>query len=293
MNSFRYFFYCLSILGLASLISPFNLPGQVSLGGNNDKQDFPYSLKASKDLVILPVSTGLLVAGLVGNELHQAMTGTEILALNRSSLLPIDSRVIYNWNPKLNNIRETFEPASFIAGLGIIGIISRQHIIQEKNYNPAITLLTMYAEGAFLSEGMVLLSKVSISRPRPFTYNSNLSLDYRVRSSANNESFFSGNATVLFYNATFISQVLTDIYPGKPWLPYVWAGSHAIASLSGYWSVKSGMHFPTDVIAGAIWGSSMALIVTMVHKKKNKRVKIIPWASNIGQGATLQLSLEP
>lgn len=267
--------------------------GQSHAGNSDSKPGFPYHLEASKDFVIFPISTGLMAAGITGKALHQAMDDSEILSLNSNSLLAIDYKAIANWDPELNRIRESFEPASFVAGLGMIGIVGGQYMKQKRDIKPALTLLTMYVEGAFLAEGMVLLSKTVITRPRPYAYNSSLSLEYRAGSSTNNESFISGNATVLFYNATFISQVLTDLYPGKSWLPYVWAGSHGLAALSGYWSVKSGMHFPTDILAGAIWGSSMALLVTQIHKKKNRKIKILPWASNIGQGATLLLNLKP
>lgn len=293
MSSFRYFLRCFIFIGYVLLVSPTCLNGQSTEEDRESKTDFPYSLEASKDYIIFPIGAGMIAVGGYKKINHQPMTSSEILALNKNSLLSIDSKTIGNWNPRLNQIRESFEPASFIAGLGLIGYVGGQHLIQKRNISPAITLLAMYTEGVFLSEGMVWLSKTIIKRPRPYSYNSELSLEYRAGSSTNNESFISGNATVLFYNATFISQVLTDIYPGESWLPYVWAGSHGLAVLSGYWSVKSGMHFPTDIIAGAIWGSSMAFLVTQIHKKKSQRVKIIPWASNIGQGATLQLSLGP
>lgn len=286
MRSFNYFLIFLFVIVQVSLIYPINTHGQSHAENNDSKPGFPYHLEASKDFVIFPISAGLMAAGITGKVLHQAMNDSEILSLNSNSLLAIDYKAIANWNPELNRIRESFEPASFVAGLGLIGIVGRQYMKQKRDIKPALTLLSMYIEGVFLAEGMVLLSKTVITRPRPYAYNSSLSLEYRAGSSTNNESFISGNATVLFFNATFISQVLTDIYPEESWLPYVWAGSHGLAALSGYWSVKSGMHFPTDILAGAIWGSSMAFLVTRIHKKKSQRVKIIPWASNIGQGVT-------
>jgi len=265
--------------------------GQSITEHDNGKQNFPYSLEGSKDHFMLPISSGLMTAGIVGNALHKPMTDIEILSLNSNSLLNIDFNATQNWSPRLNTIRETLEPASFVAGLALIGVIGGQHLVAEENIKPLVTLMTMYSEGTFLSIGMVLLSKAVISRPRPFTYNSDLTLDFRTRASNNNESLISGNATVLFYNATFISQMLTDIYPESSWLPYVWIGSHSLAALSGYWSVKSGMHFPTDIIAGAVWGSSMAILVTQLHKKEHNRIKVYPWASNTGYGASLLLCL--
>jgi len=293
MSSFRFLLHYFLILGYVLLISPTRLNGQTEPKNKDSGREFPYSLEASKDLVLLPVGTSMFFMGGYKKINHLPMTSIEILSLDKNSLFLIDSKTIGNWNPRLNQIRESFEPASFIAGLGLIAYAGRQYLIQEGNTRPALTLLTMYAEGALLSEGMVWLSKTIIKRPRPYTYNSDLSIDFRAGSSTNNESFISGNATVLFYNATFISQVLTDLYPGKSWLPYVWTGSYGLAVLSGYWSVKSGMHFPTDVIAGAIWGSSMAFLVTHIHKKKTRKIKIVPWATTEGKGATLLLKLRP
>ncbi len=132
-------------------------------------------------------------------------------------------------------------------------------------------------------EGTVLLTKALIQRPRPYTYNTSLDLAQRL-SSANNESFLSGNAGVLFYHATFASLVIRDLYPEKPWLPYLFAATHGLAALSSYWSVRSGMHFPSDVLAGALWGSGVAILVTQLHKTKARQLKLTPWALQLGKG---------
>ena len=141
----------------------------------------------------------------------------------------------------------------------------------------------MYIEGAYLTEGMVLISKALIKRPRPYTYNSSLEIDQKL-SSANNESFISGNAAVLFYHASFLSLIMHDLYPGKAWLPWLYTSTHALAALSGYWSVRSGMHFPTDILAGALWGSGMAFLVTRLHKEKTQNLSIKPWVTQLGKG---------
>jgi len=65
------------------------------------------------------------------------------------------------------------------------------------------------------------------------------------------------------------------------WIPAVWAGTHGIAVLSAYWSVKSGRHFPSDVWVGAIWGSSVAYLITQLHRSENKKLRIVPWMTSL------------
>lgn len=251
-----------------------------------EKKEFPYTLSPYREAALMVGGTSLLYAGAFTQTKLEPFDINDIRSLSTDNLLFFDRWATNQWSPRFNNIRETLEPASIVGSLGFIGLYGLHTKIQSYSWTPFMTLTMMYFEAAYLTEGMVLLSKSLIKRPRPYAYNDNVPMEDRLRS-ANNESFISGNAAILFFNATFTSKVLSDIFPNKAWVPYFWAGTHSLALLSGYWSVKSGMHFPTDILAGAIWGSGMALLVTHLHKKKTSKVSLTPY----GSGAKLLIRL--
>ena len=67
--------------------------------------------------------------------------------------------------------------------------------------------------------------------------------------------------------ATFTSKVFMDIH-GRSTLSYViWGSTLSVAAATGYARVKSGVHFPTDVIAGALVGGAIGYLVPALHKK--------------------------
>ena len=264
------------ILFFICILLPDALLAQQSNGSHDT--DFPYQLSSLTDIYLIGSGTALLYTGGLLQGSLKPMGVTELSLLNASDVWFVDRFATNNWNPELNTIRETFEPASIVSAAGMLAFVGLQKRIRDYTWTPMKTLALMYLEGAYLTEGTVLLTKAITKRPRPYAYNPSLPIEQKARS-ANNESFFSGNAGLLFYHASFISLVLNDIYPGQKWVPYVFAGTHGLALLSGYWSIKSGMHFPTDILVGALWGSGMAYLVTRLHKSKTRRISVSPWTA--------------
>jgi membrane-associated phospholipid phosphatase len=77
-------------------------------------------------------------------------------------------------------------------------------------------------------------------------------------------SFPSSHASNHFALAVFLSLVLRKTYASIGFL--LWAGSIAFAQ------VYVGVHFPSDVIAGAIFGSVLAFVVYCIYKRVDKVV---------------------
>jgi len=106
--------------------------------------------------------------------------------------------------------------------------------------------------------------KKAIQRPRPHTSYPNEIAAYETETSF---SFPSGHTSLAFTTATALSLKYPKWYVIAP--SYFWACS------VGYSRMNLGMHYPSDVIAGAILGSGSAYITYKVNnwfwKKHNKR----------------------
>jgi membrane-associated phospholipid phosphatase len=104
---------------------------------------------------------------------------------------------------------------------------------------------------------LTTIAKYTINRSRPFvTYP-----DIQKETGAGSPSFPSGHTSDVFALATS----LTLVYP--KW--YVIAPSFVWASAVGYSRMDLGVHYPSDVLAGAIMGSGCAWITFKVNQKLN------------------------
>ena len=84
--------------------------------------------------------------------------------------------------------------------------------------------------------------------------------------SEGNDSFPSGHTTLVFAAAAFgITVAALDLPSGSPWLLPFTVTEASLAALTASFRVFSGMHFMTDVIAGAALGTAIGLVIPLVH----------------------------
>lgn len=103
--------------------------------------------------------------------------------------------------------------------------------------------------------GIINIMKYSINRERPFvTYP-----DIAKKVNAGSPSFPSGHTSSAFATATSLSLA----YP--EW--YVIVPSYGWAATVGYSRMHLGVHYPSDVIAGAAIGAGCAWLTSFVNKK--------------------------
>jgi membrane-associated phospholipid phosphatase len=116
-------------------------------------------------------------------------------------------------------------------------------------------------ESIFLSAVTTMILKNTIRRPRPFTADSLIT----KAGSGGGYSFPSGHTSQAFSVATSLIIAYPKWYVAVP--AYLWAGSVSFSRM------YLGVHYPTDIIAGAIVGSGSAWLAFKAnqwikHKKK-------------------------
>jgi len=128
----------------------------------------------------------------------------------------------------------------------------------------------MYTEAIAIIQSLTGATKIGVRRPRPIDY---------VRCSGDNASspgcddtdlqlsFFSGHASTtgaIVGVASYLAFVRSGVRSPRPWIT-LGVGLLATAFVS-YERVRSGEHFPTDVIMGALAGGAVGVLVPHFHR---------------------------
>jgi membrane-associated phospholipid phosphatase len=141
---------------------------------------------------------------------------------------------------------------------------------------PALFALVLDPED-FLIMGIVYGQALSIAftvknllnyllpRYRPYMYTGGAS---GIDSSENDRSFPSGHTTVAFAAATAGVTIYAMTFPDSPYLIPFAVASYGMAALTASLRVTAGMHFVTDVAAGAMLGSAIGYLVPFLHRQR-------------------------
>lgn len=159
-----------------------------------------------------------------------------------------------SWDKTCRIFSQSMTPVS-IATPSVVflyGIIEHDSLAKRNSYVMAASFLV----SGIISTGM----KYGFNRPRPFvTY----PLLINKKSDAGSPSFPSGHTSSAFATATALSLA----YP--KW--YVIAPSFLWASAVGYSRMELGVHYPSDVLVGAIVGAGSSWLMWKVNKWMSRK----------------------
>lgn len=182
--------------------------------------------------------------------------------LDINLLKKINHSYTKNGGKLMTFITDSDDPVSFglPIGLAVNGLLTKE----KSNYLNSLEMLST----SLISSVLTTSLKFAFNTPRPFVTYPN---DITQYAHAGSKSFPSGHTSFCFATATSFSL----LYP--KW--YVIAPMYTWASLVGYSRMYLGVHYPSDVLVGAIIGSASAvgthyLFNYFKNKRETKKVSL-------------------
>jgi hypothetical protein len=247
-------------------------------GSNCQTSDFLYKLSYARDIPLLSAtfSYSAVKFYLDKNLKIDYLTYDEVEKLDIHDIPRFDRSVTKNWSPELADRSDVTK--NIVKASPVLIVLPQ---LAEGKWKNILVLGVMYLEGSSLSGNITEITKDLTLRKRPYLYNNTTISPAEKKSlcAPGNDytytSFYSGHTSESFFAAVFLSKVVTDIY-GKSTLTYfVWGTTLFGAATTGYLRYKSGWHYPSDVIVGAIMGSAVGYLIPVLHQKgKSEKINI-------------------
>lgn len=248
----------------------------------------PYQLKPGREVVLLSVGAATGVTSLVLGSRLEPLTQAEIATLNRADVPGYDRGATFRFS-------HTADRASDVTLAGNVVLLGGLTLATKPMRQDIVTVGVMYVETILLANGIQRSVKDVVQRTRPFVYNPDAPGADKLEKDAR-RSFFSGHANNAFATAVFTGEVFRHYFPQSRLKPIVWVGSLGLATATAVLRYEGGLHYPTDLVAGAAFGTLVGWGIPKLHELKNRselgqRLDIQPWSNGQATGIYLKIAV--
>ncbi|MFZ1617261.1 MAG: phosphatase PAP2 family protein [Flavobacteriales bacterium] len=178
-------------------------------------------------------------------------------ATDRSDIRAFDRPASFNWNTTAARTSDLL----LVAGIG--GALTMALIDRP---TPGMGApLAIIGETGMLTVGLTELVKNVAHRARPYAYNPEVPDNVRMAADAYT-SFWSGHTATTAAMTFACAQLVQQSDASRTAKTITWSAAVAWPMAVGFYRVKAGKHFPTDVIAGYVIGAGIGLAVPYLHQ---------------------------
>lgn len=218
-----------------------------------------YEFSLKKELPIFAASAaGILTSSLMTNTITP-FREIDLLTPVDFTGSTWDRRAIDNFSPKSAEISDLLLYSSVL--LPTIPWLSTHHARHTKGY------ILLGAETLIVTYALTDLTKVIALRDRPTIYNDRFTIAQRTSKDAR-KSFFSGHTSIVSSMSFLTAKIIHDHYPDRKNKSLLWIGASIYPTTTAILRVRSGKHFPTDVVVGAAVGAGIGILIPELHRVK-------------------------
>ncbi|MFC1568837.1 phosphatase PAP2 family protein [bacterium] len=217
-------------------------------------QSGSYQYKKKMDPVLISSGTGLMLTSLYLRSQTQPLDPSN---LDKSGLLGVDRWVCGPEQPVFSHMSDI----TLISSVLLPYFAAYQQ--KEKWPERRIKLLITF-EAQLLTLSICTMIKEWVRRPRPYVYHTPGELIPKLSSEAS-RSFFSGHSSIAFCSAIAAGQMIKQSQNNAQ-QQTIWCVGLSLATCTSIFRILARKHFPTDVLAGILFGSLVGYTLPEIHQ---------------------------
>jgi membrane-associated phospholipid phosphatase len=217
----------------------------------------PYNPSNGTNVALIGLGGSLSLGSFFLDKKVTPMTELEVKNLNADKIWPIDRFSLGQLSFKADELTDKLLLTSFASPFFLL--------LDKTGRDNSSEMALIVFQGAVINSAFINLTKATVQRSRPYTYNDDAPLDIKLRKSSR-YSFYSGHVATAAYFSITTAQLYSDLHPDSKARPYVWAAATLLPAAVAYGRMKAGKHFFTDVMIGFVAGSAIALTVPALHR---------------------------
>jgi len=222
----------------------------------------PYQLKVGKEIGLYSIGLGVIGGGYYAHSKLDPLTAMQIGELRAEGLSSFE-----RWVTTRRSVRSHKTSNVLLHSSNLFPVVLT--LADKTMRKDASTIGVFYSQAAMINLGLTALVKATVKRSRPYVYQSELTLEERMTTSAR-QSFWSGHTSQTATMCFLTARLYADYHPDSKWRPVMWSAAATIPAATGILRMTSGKHFPTDVLAGYVTGAAIGFFLPRLHRRMNK-----------------------
>ncbi len=251
----------------------------------------PYNHSWKKEWPFLLTSAAVFSTGyyMTKTDKTKPYTPDALSSLDKNKINPFDRQATGFWNPSIASLSDYM-----LIGISLLPVL---FVSEHHTGHDFKSLGIMTLEAFALNYGATYIVKSTVNRTRPYVYNTSLSDKIRTNKESR-QSFYSGHTSQTAAATFLFAKVITDYHNLRPGIKVgIWAFAAALPAAEGYFRVKGGKHYPTDVITGYALGALSGFIIPELHRnfgyKPHKKTKLdLGLAPSLKGGMVMNMNLQ-
>jgi len=227
----------------------------------------PYEWNWVKDGIWLGAGLGGSAYGLVLIQNKEDLTDEELNNLNKDDISGINRWAAGYSSENASAISDIPFAISFAAPFALL--------FNDDINDHTGQYIGMYLESLSTTSALFSITAGLVNKSRPYVYDEDLDTARR-RSNNGQRSFYSGHVAASAAATFFAAKVYSDFNPDAEGKFYVWAAAAAVPATVGYFRLRAGQHFLTDILLGYGLGAATGILVPELHKTKDISLRVSP-----------------